>query len=295
VLAAACGPDHPDFGGELSVPDLSASNAFYYYSDVDAAWRFYRDILGLETVVDYGFAKILRVAETSYLTVVAAESGMHSTDEPKTVTLNPITDQLDAWHEHLQSSNVQFLTEIEGRPGSEFVVSDPEGYLLRFQRFNPHPQSPSYILDVARQNPLPSAAGDFGIRAVIYTLYMERFDRAMSFYDRLLSRRPLVRGDWGAIYHIAGSGFLGLSDGADDLHAPTEQNGVTMSFFTSDVDAWFERAQATRGFELRTPEILNESDMVRVFVGYDPEGKFLEWDTFLDLEENRRLLGYLPE
>jgi hypothetical protein len=30
-----------------------------------------------------------------------------------------------------------------------------------------------------------------------------------------------------------------------------------------------------------------------VFVGYDPTGIFLEWDTFLDLPENRALLDHL--
>jgi len=40
-------------------PDIIATNAFYYYADVDVAWEFYRDTLGFETVVDYGFAKIM--------------------------------------------------------------------------------------------------------------------------------------------------------------------------------------------------------------------------------------------
>ena len=46
-------------------PPLQAMNAFYYYDDVDRAWAFYTEILGFRTVVDYGFAKILRVAESS--------------------------------------------------------------------------------------------------------------------------------------------------------------------------------------------------------------------------------------
>ena len=91
----------------------------------------------------------------------------------------------------------------------------------------------------------------------------------------------------------AGSGYLNLIDGSDDLHEATEESGVTFSFFTSDVDAWFERASNTPGFELRTPEVFDESGMVRVFVGYDPEGNFLEWDTFLDLQENANLMKYL--
>jgi hypothetical protein len=33
--------------------------------------------------------------------------------------------------------------------------------------------------------------------------------------------------------------------------------------------------------------------LVRVFVGYDPSGIFLEWDTFLDLPGNEELIKYL--
>ena len=33
-----------------------------------------------------------------------------------------------------------------------------------------------------------------------------------------------------------------------------------------------------------------ESGLVRTLVGYDPDGYFLEWDTFLDLEGNERLI-----
>jgi hypothetical protein len=51
-----------------STPTITATNAFYYYQDVDSAWDFYTTVLGFETVADYGFAKILRVAPTSYLT-----------------------------------------------------------------------------------------------------------------------------------------------------------------------------------------------------------------------------------
>ena len=68
--------------GEAARPPLLAMNAFYYYDDVDRAWAFYTEILGLRTVVDYGFAKILRVAESSYLTLVdAAGTVLHRTED----------------------------------------------------------------------------------------------------------------------------------------------------------------------------------------------------------------------
>ena len=97
---------------ESNRPDIIATNAFYYYNDVEAAWNFYRDTLGLETVVDYGFAKILRLAESSYLTVVQADEGMHSADEPKIVTLHLVSDQLNRWHAYFLAQDMQIEYEI---------------------------------------------------------------------------------------------------------------------------------------------------------------------------------------
>ena len=73
---AAPAPTNPfrEFG-------ITANNAFFYYDDVERAAEFYTDTLGIDLVADYDFAKILRPAATSYLILVDAEMGMHSTDE----------------------------------------------------------------------------------------------------------------------------------------------------------------------------------------------------------------------
>jgi len=44
---------------------------------------------------------------------------------------------------------------------------------------------------------------------------------------------------------------------------------------------------------LRHDKVGDESGKVRIFVGYDPEGYFLEWDTFIPDEANTRLLEML--
>jgi hypothetical protein len=67
---------------------------------------------------------------------------------------------------------------------------------------------------------------------------------------------------------------------------------VTVSFFTREVGAWLEHAEA-HGVPIREPGLTVESGRVDVFVGYDPGGYFLEWDTFRDVEANRRLLDLL--
>lgn len=277
-------------------PDIIATNAFYYYNDVDAAWRFYQDTLGFETVVDYGFAKILRIAESSYLTVVKADEGMHSADEPKTVTLHLVTDELNRWYDYAIRQGLHSGSASSGAtssPGNSFTVEDPEGYALKFTRYNPHPNHDSYVASFAGVNPVLSSVGDMSVRATAFTVYYENVKDVRSFFESLFEVESVGVLDGVPIYQLAGSGFVALQDYAGELPAAPGENGMTLSFLSTDVDAWFGRATSWAGFELRTPEVLNEGGLVRVFVGYDPTGVFLEWDTFLDVPENQVLLQYL--
>jgi predicted enzyme related to lactoylglutathione lyase len=280
-------------------PDIIATNAFYYYHDVEAAWIFYRDTLGLETVVDYGFAKILRLAESSYLTLVKADEGMHSADEPKNVTLHLITDELNRWHEYAvqQGMRIEYdAVTSDDSLGDSFVTFDSEGYRLRFVRYNPHPNHSSFVETFTNATPVARAAsgpGDMSIRATVFTVYYEDVEDVQSFFEGLFDVTSAGVLNGVPLYQLASSGFVSLEKYSDDLPASPGENGVTLSFLTTDVDAWFERASAWSGFELRTPEVFDESGLVRVFVGYDPAGIFLEWDTFLDLPENRVLLDHL--
>ena len=111
-----------------TTPNIQATNGFYYYRDVNAAWAFYREILGLETVADYGFAKIMRVARNTYLTLVDAASGMHDADEPKSVTLAMVTDEVAEWYEYLVGAGVPMHKGYTPKPGSNhdgFVALGP--------------------------------------------------------------------------------------------------------------------------------------------------------------------------
>ncbi|GMR17602.1 MAG: hypothetical protein BMS9Abin32_743 [Gammaproteobacteria bacterium] len=291
---AACGGQSGEVEEKVSTrppaPDIIATNAFYYYNNVDDAWEFYRDVLGFETVVDYGFAKIMRIAQTSYLTLVAADSGMHSAEEPKTVVLRIVMTN------EFSLPDVPGLVDwvaVSRSGGEEVVLQDPEGYRIVFAKSNPDKSSNPYAAIIDNLRVMDSAVLGAGIRAAIYSIYMQDLNTSQPFYEDLFGRTAEAWPGRGALFHIAGSGFLNLIDGGDYLHEATSESAVTISFFSTKVDAWYERARNTRGFELRTPEVISESDLVRVFVGYDPEGIFLEWDTFLDLQENAGLMKYL--
>lgn len=299
---APAGPDEPT-ESEPMRPGIDATNAFYYYADVEAAWSFYTEVLGLRTVADYGFAKIMQVASTSYLTLVDAERGMHSADEPKSVTLALVTDELEGWYEYLSGAGVPMRAELEladGRPHQGFVAIDPEGYFLEFERFEPHAENERLLPALESLTPLypdeatvSSRPAELGVRATVLWLYFDDTARANRFYGELLGAGPIVDQGWAWGYLAAPSGLIGIVDGTRGLHQATADKGVTVSLFVDDVDAWFVSAQEVEGFALRSDEITDESGRVRVFVGYDPEGYFLEWDTFLDVEGNEELVRLL--
>jgi len=122
----------------LSDFGVQATNLFWYYRDRDAALDFYTGVLGLSRVAEYDNATIVQIASDSYLTLVDDGKGMHSADEPKSVALALLTDQLADWWSYLQgqSVNVRYsYTPRSGGPHDGFVIVDPDGYLLEFNSF----------------------------------------------------------------------------------------------------------------------------------------------------------------
>ena len=107
---------------------IRAGNVFLYYEDLPRAVDFYAHILGLEPVADYEYATIFRVAADAYLTVVDAAHGMHGPEEPKTVAIALLTDQLDEWWAYLQEQKVPIKYDYKPKEGGAhdgFVAVDP--------------------------------------------------------------------------------------------------------------------------------------------------------------------------
>jgi catechol 2,3-dioxygenase-like lactoylglutathione lyase family enzyme len=286
--------------------DIIASNAFFYYADLEGAATFYKDILGLETVADYGFAKIMRVAATSYITLVDAESGMHTADEPKTVAIALLTDELDEWYEYLKKEGIPTRSEynpVEGRPHHGFVVEDPEGYYLEFERFNPHPENEKLMPMLDGMQSLYPAPGtstrrpqNLGFKATVLWLYYKDMQAIERFYEEVMGFELVVDQGWAKVYPVSPTGFIGPVDGEKGMHSWTEKKGVTVSFITTNVDPWFDHMKTQETFELRHQDVVEEDRAgVRVFVGYDPEGYFFEFDTFMEKEESKKLLELLAQ
>ena len=279
---------------------IEASNVFLYYKDLDSATRFYQETLGLELVADYQMATIFRVATQSYLILVDASKGMHTAEEPKTVALALLTDQLDEWWTYLNEQKVPVKYSYKPKEGGAhdgFVMVDPEGYLLEFERFKQHPENEAFIpvLNTA-ETLLPShetskVPEGLGFKSTITWLYYKDMLAMQDFYQEVLGLDLVADQGWTKIYQVSETGFIGLVDERRGMHQFTEDKAVTVSFFLKDVKGWFDYIEAKQTFELRTGKFeAGPEDKYNAFVGYDPEGYFLEFDRFLAHPDNERLL-----
>lgn len=282
---------------------IRASNVFLYYQDLPRATDFYANTLGLEMVADYKMATIFRVATSSYFILVDASKGMHSADEPKTVALALLTDQLDGWWTYLNEQKVPIKYTYKPKDGGAhdgFVAIDPEGYLLEFERFKQHPENERFIpvLNQAKSIPVSisssSLSEELGFKATITWLYYKDLLSMQGFYEEVLGLSLVADQGWTKIYQVCTTGFIGLVDERRGMHQFTEQKGVTVSFILDDIDDWFNYVKTAQPFELRSAQVeTGPEEKYRAFVGYDPEGYFLEFDLFQAHADNSRLMEYL--
>ncbi len=283
----------------LSAFGTTASNVFFYYADLDAATRFYREVLGLRVVADYGFARILQIAPKSFLTLVDAAEGMHDADEPKTTAIALITDQLDEWWDYLQTQDIDWRSTeynpTEGSAHDGFVAIDPEGYYLEFERFNEHPENVDFlpVLDQAETiYPEPGTSNvpeGLGFKSTVVWFYYTDMPGIQRFYEEVMGFDLIADQGWTKIYRIGPTGYFGLVDETRGMHNFTEDKGVTLSFITADIDGWFEYLDGRDDVEMRH-EAVQVDERYRAFVAYDLEGYYLEWDVFTDAAVNEALV-----
>ena len=282
-------------------PQILANNAFYYYQDLTRATHFYTDVLGFPLVADYGFAHIVQAAPTSFLTLVDVNQGMHGADEAKAVTTAFITDELEAWYVYLTAQGVPMHRPFNPHQGSAhdgFVALDPEGYFLEFERFNAHAENTQLmpILN-ARPSRYPTRGHTcpttLGVKATVTWLYYNDMPRAQRWLEEVLGLSLLVDQGFATVYRSSPSGFIGPVRAGDGLHGYAPEKLVTVSLITDDVDAWLARLAARDDVRLRHQEITLEGSHVELFVAYDPEGYFWEFDRFRETSANAKLIAQI--
>lgn len=280
---------------------IEATNVFLYYKDLPAATDFYTKTLGLELITEYDNASILRVATHSYIILVDAAKGMHTAEEPKTVALAFLTRQLADWYEHLKAENVPIKYTYkpkEGGPHDGFVAIDPEGYLLEFEIFKQHKENERFVPVLATNEEVNTSVSfnnkTLAFHATITWLYYQDLLAMQDFYENTMGLELVADQGWTKIYKATSTGFIGLVDERRGMHDFTETKAVNVSFIMDDLDGWFNYAKSKNPFELRSTEMGEGPEgKYRAFVGFDPEGYFMEFDKFYEHKDNEQLIRYL--
>jgi predicted enzyme related to lactoylglutathione lyase len=289
-------------------PGISGNLVFFYYKDLAGAKKFYEDTLGLPLVLDYGFAVIYRISESSFVGLVDEKKGMHKTTEPKTVTLAFVTDEVDGWFQYLSERGVAIKSPLKDSATINvrgFVALDPEGYFLEFENFLEAPRNAGIRESLKKVRPLYPGAGarptdqtarpaGLGLRATVFWLYYNDLIPAQKFVEDVFGQTLLVDQGFSKVYPSSNSGFIGLVDQARGLHRFSETKSVNVVFQTPHLESWFERFKS-RGIKIKSELGEAEGSLVRAFVALDPAGYFLEFHWFKPDPKNEAILRILQK
>jgi len=295
-------------GPRPEVPGISGNLVFFYYKDLAGAKKFYEETLGLPLVLDYGFAVIYRISESSFVGLVDEKKGMHTTAEPKTVTLAFVTDEVEGWFHYLSERGVTIKSPLKDSATINvrgFVALDPEGYFLEFENFLEAPRNVQIRESLKKVRPLYPGAGarptdqtarpaGLGLRATVFWLYYSDLIPAQKFVEDVFGQTLLVDQGFSKVYPSSNSGFIGLVDQARGLHRFSETKSVNVVFQTPHLEAWFERFKS-RGIKIKSELGEAEGSLVRAFVALDPAGYFLEFHWFKPDPKNEAILKVLQK
>lgn len=278
--------------------DVKGSNVFLYYKDLAKATAFYTKTLGLELLTEYDNASVLKITNSSMLILVDEAKGMHSADEPKTVALALLTNQLPEWYAHLQAQKVPIKYTYkpkEGGPHDGFVAIDPEGYLLEFETFKQHKENEAFIAFLDQNEDVETSVvyGDktLSFNGSITWLYYQDLLAMQDFVENIYGFELVADQGWTKIYRVTDTGFIGLVDEKRGMHNFTKEKAVNVSFILDDLNGWFEYVKKHRPFPLRSEELgVGPEDRYKAFVGFDLGGYFLEFDKFFEHPDNTKIV-----
>ncbi|MEM9329092.1 MAG: VOC family protein [Bacteroidota bacterium] len=283
---------------------VKATNVFLYYQDLAAATKFYGQTLGLKQLATYDNATTFQLSKASYLILVDAAKGMHTAEEPKSVALALLTDELQAWYDYLQTQDVEIKYTLklrEGGPHDGFVALDPEGYLLEFEQFKQHSENEDFVpllsrapkLAAAEDSDVPEGLGFYGS---ITWLYYKELLPLQNFYEQVLGLKLVADQGWTKIYQGSDTGFIGLVDERRGMNDFTEDKAVNVSWILSDVQGWFDYAQSAQPFPLRSEELgIGPEGKYKAFVGFDPGMYYMEFDQFYEHPDNEFIMEALSQ
>jgi catechol 2,3-dioxygenase-like lactoylglutathione lyase family enzyme len=230
----------------------------WFYRDLAKAKFFYQNTLGLELVEEHENSVKFNIAGDSYLTLQSLENSGYNGDEPKSVALAFLTDQLDTWYNHLQELKVAIKYPLKKNPGGPhdgFVAVDPEGYLLEFETFLQHPENEVLIPELSELQPKSTILGEkLQFKGSVVWLYYKDMLPAELFVEESLGLTKSADQGWAKVYRLSANGYLGLVDGLRGMNTFSPKKLVEIRIDLESPGAWENYLKANSTDQDRMPK-----------------------------------------
>lgn len=221
---------------------LSGSELHWFYKDLDAARDFYTKKLGLKIQSDSDSVVVLEIVGDSKLVLRDLSKSTYQPTTPKSVALAFLTEDLQAWYDHLLAQKVTIKYTLKVKPGGPhdgFVAVDPEGYLLEFETFFQHPENEILIPELSQISPESTTLGDnLRIQASVTWLYYKDMLPAQQFVEENLGLTLSADQGWAKIYRLSTNSYLGLVDGLRGMNTFSDQKLIELKLNLDNSEGW---------------------------------------------------------
>jgi len=109
-----------------------------YFRNIEKAFHFYEDVLGLKTKIDQGYGRIYEVSGNALLGVMDEKRGFLQSGHGTSMMISLVTEDVDPWYETLEKRGVKMLSKPLTKENigiRSFLFEDPEGHILQIQKF----------------------------------------------------------------------------------------------------------------------------------------------------------------
>ncbi len=220
----------------LSMFGVQEQITHLYYEDVNEAIAFYTNILGLTPLENSRF----QLGEDVFLQINPLNED-HTEDQPKSIAIALLTDQLPGWYTHIQEKGVPIKYTYKPKPGGPhdgFVAIDPGGYLLEFEQFKQHPENELFMAALSEVNTINTTIGDLGFYGSITWTYHRDLLKMQEFYEEVLGYTLVADQGWTKIYQTSSSGFIGLVDECRGMENYADHKAVEIEWVVKDYESF---------------------------------------------------------
>ena len=113
------------------------------------------------------------------------------------------------------------------------------------------------------------------LEGTITFFYYDDLARATRFYEEIMGFKKVIDISLAKVFRVHGDSHVGLVDGHTGYLKHKEDKPVMLSWFSEDIDGWYEHLKA-KGLEVEQPPMRQSYLEMKTMLFRDPEGYLLE-------------------